>query len=122
MLFSCGTLQLESTGLINLNVEGVACLVVDGSGERNRPSEHLWIVHLVPLPEAATLQNPASTTHHGWVLCAHEPCRSAVDKQRTAMAPMLLSFVTQWQTETSKVLAPVMPVVQMFNRDSPHAK
>lgn len=39
------------------------------------------------------------------------------------MAPVLLLFVTQLQMETSKALAPVVPVmVHMFNRDSPHAK
>ena len=123
MLSSCGTLQLESTGLMDLNLEGVACLVVDGSGGRNRHCEHLWTAHLVLLPGTATLHNPASTTHCGWVRCAHEPCSSSGDKQRAAMSLMLLSFVMQWQMETSKALAPVVPViVHMFNRDSPHTK
>lgn len=39
------------------------------------------------------------------------------------MALMLLPFVTQQQMETSKALAPVVPViVRRFSRDSPHAK
>lgn len=122
VLCSCSTLQVESTGFLDLNLEGVACFVIDRSGDRNRHSEHLWIAHLVPLPGTATPHNPGSTTHRRWIHCAHEPCSSSGDKQRAAMALMLLSFVTQEQ-ETSKALAPVLPViVHIFNRDCPHTK
>lgn len=105
---------------MGLNLEGVACLAVDGNGEGNRHSEHLWTAHLMPLSKTATLHNPASTTHHRWVCCAHEPCSGFGDKKRAAMALMLLPFVTQWQTETSKALAPVVPVIaHLFNSESP---
>lgn len=36
-----GTVNLESTGLMNCSVQDVACLVADSSRERNRFSEYL---------------------------------------------------------------------------------
>lgn len=59
-----------------------------GTGGRNRHSEHPRAARLVPLPEAATLRDPASTTRRAWVRCARGPRGRCGDRRRAAMALM----------------------------------